>query len=381
MSTTTVTGTIHGVNNSALANKSIKFRLLQLGTDSSSTVTVAQSSSLVQTDASGNFSVDIWDNGGSGKKSILEITVKGSRAEYVIIPENTASIELWDLIENYQADGSSSEQLPVVSDLFLRKDANLSDLGDAATARANLGQFTEENIGDNAVALSKLGVDVDLGQVNDLAVTPTKIADDAVIEDKLATGAVTANKLATGAVVPNKLSAGGPTWSSQALSILGDGGSGGLEINSDITGYGNAFIDLHSTDVSHPDFDARIIHNDTGELDFYNARNGDFRVYGSDGLAPRAAISDAGIRYNKAGGSNTFAFKWDGNVTSGYQVIARVDNNEDVALVSTASTNKIKMGWNTTNVTVNIDNALDVVLISKATFDALEARVAALENP
>ena len=186
--------------------------------------------------------------------------------------------------------------------------------------------------------------------------------------------------VADGGITPAKISTGGPTWSAQTLFIGGDGNTGGLEINPNLSGNGNAFIDLHSTDTSFPDFDARIIHNDTGELDFYNSRNGDFRVYGSDVLAPRAAISDAGIRYNKAGGNNTFAFKWEGD-SSGYQVIARVDNTEDVALVSTSSLNKIKMGWNTTNVTVNIDNALDVVLISKATFDALEARVAALENP
>ena len=139
MSTTTITGTINGVNNTALANKWITFRLVQLGTDSAATVTVAQSSDSVQTDASGNFSIDIWDNGASGKQSVLEVTIDGSKAEYVIIPVGTASIELWDLIENYQADGSTSEQVPVASDLFLRKSTNLSDLGDAPTARTNLG--------------------------------------------------------------------------------------------------------------------------------------------------------------------------------------------------------------------------------------------------
>jgi len=139
MSTTTVTGTIHGVNNTALANKWITFRLLQLGTDSGSTVTVARSSSSVQTDSDGYFAVNIWDNGESGKKSILEITVQGSRPELVIIPEATASIELWDLIENYQADGSNQEQVPVESALFVRKSNNLSDLSSAPTSRTNLG--------------------------------------------------------------------------------------------------------------------------------------------------------------------------------------------------------------------------------------------------
>jgi hypothetical protein len=138
MSTTTVTGTINGVNNTALANKWITFRLLQLGTDSGSTATVAQSLDSIQTDSNGDFSIDLWNNGSSGKKSILEIIVSGSRAEYVVIPEGTASIELWDLIENYQADGSTSEQVPVVSAFFLRKSNNLSDLSSDATSRTNL---------------------------------------------------------------------------------------------------------------------------------------------------------------------------------------------------------------------------------------------------
>ena len=139
MSTTTITGTINGVNNVALANKWITLRLVQLGTDSVATATVAQSVDSVQTDANGDFSIGVWNNGDSGKTSVLEITIDGSKAESVIIPTATATIELWDLIENYQADGSTSEQVPVVSDLFLRKSTNLSDLGDAPTARTNLG--------------------------------------------------------------------------------------------------------------------------------------------------------------------------------------------------------------------------------------------------
>ena len=139
MATTTITGSINGVNNTALANKWITFRLVQLGTDSVATATVAQSVDSVQTDANGDFSIDVWNNGDSGKTSILEITVEGSKAEKVIIPAGTASIELWDLIENYQADGSTSEQVPTVSALFLRKSNNLSDLASATTSRTNLG--------------------------------------------------------------------------------------------------------------------------------------------------------------------------------------------------------------------------------------------------
>ena len=153
MSTTTITGTINGVNNAALANKWITFRLVQLGTDSGATATVAQSVDSVQTDANGDFSIDVWNNGDSGKPSVLEITVDGSKAENVIIPAGTASIELWDLIENYQADGSTSEQVPVVSDLFLRKSTNLSDLGDAPTARTNLGIEIGTNVQAHSATL------------------------------------------------------------------------------------------------------------------------------------------------------------------------------------------------------------------------------------
>lgn len=146
MSTTTITGTINGVNNTALANKWITFRLVQLGTDSAATATVAQSVDSVQTDANGDFSIDVWTNGDSGKTSVLEITVDGSKTESVIIPTGTVSIELWDLIENYQADGSTSEQVPVVSELFVRKSNNLSDLGSALTSRANLGVAIGSNV-------------------------------------------------------------------------------------------------------------------------------------------------------------------------------------------------------------------------------------------
>ena len=138
MSTTTITGTINGVNNVALANKWITFRLVQLGTDSVATATVAQSVDSVQTDANGDFSIGVWNNGDSGKTSVLEITIDGSKAESVIIPTATATIELWDLIENYQADGSTSEQVPTVSALFLRKANNLSDVSNKVTASQNL---------------------------------------------------------------------------------------------------------------------------------------------------------------------------------------------------------------------------------------------------
>ena len=146
MSTTTITGTINGVNNAALANKWITFRLVQLGTDSGATATVAQSVDSVQTDANGDFSINVWNNGDSGKTSVLEITIDGSKAESVIIPNGTATIELWDLIENYQADNGTSEQLPVVSELFLRKSNNLSDISNKLIASQNLDPLAKNKL-------------------------------------------------------------------------------------------------------------------------------------------------------------------------------------------------------------------------------------------
>ena len=101
------------------------------------------------------------------------------------------------------------------------------------------------------------------------------VRDSGVTQAKLATNSVTTTKIADGNIPPSKLSAGGPNWSAQALSILGDGNAGGLEINPALSGTGSAFIDFHSTSATNPDFDARIINNATGEFQFINL-NGQF---------------------------------------------------------------------------------------------------------
>ena len=147
MASCNITGPINNVNNQPFANKWIKFTLGQVGTDGTAGVTVAQSSDSVQTDASGDFSIDIWDNGESGKLSVLEIKIEGNRPEYVIIPQGTASIELWDLIQNYQATDSPA-QITVASELFLSQSANLSDLSNTAAARTNIGLGNVDNTAD-----------------------------------------------------------------------------------------------------------------------------------------------------------------------------------------------------------------------------------------
>lgn len=174
MSTTTITGTIHGVNNTALANKWINFRLAQLGTDAVASVTVAESVDSVQTDASGNFSIDVWNNGDSGTTSLLEIAVEGSDTQYVVMPKDVASIELWDLIENYQAEGNTS-QVPVVSDLFLRKSTNLGDVPNKLLASQNLNLAIGTNVQahnsvlDNTTASFTLAEESKLSGIEELA--------------------------------------------------------------------------------------------------------------------------------------------------------------------------------------------------------------------
>ena len=76
MASTLVTGPVNNINNEPFANKWIRFTLGQLGTDATAGVAIAQSSDSVQTDAAGDFNIAIWDNGESGKRSILEIKVK-----------------------------------------------------------------------------------------------------------------------------------------------------------------------------------------------------------------------------------------------------------------------------------------------------------------
>lgn len=138
MATTTITGPVYQINNDPLANKWIKFRLTSIGTDSVATRAIAQSVDSVQTDANGDFSIDIWDNGDSGTESLLGITVDNDPEVLVIIPTATANIKLWDLIENYQV-AAVSPQLPTIADSFLLKANNLSDIPTPATANVNLG--------------------------------------------------------------------------------------------------------------------------------------------------------------------------------------------------------------------------------------------------
>lgn len=185
MSTTTITGTIHGVNNTALANKWINFRLAQLGTDAVASVTVAESVDSVQTDASGNFSIDVWNNGDSGTTSLLEIAVEGSDTQYVVMPTGVVSIELWDLIENYQAEGNTS-QVPIVSDLFLRKSTNLGDVPNKLLASQNLNLAIGTNVQAHSSILDATDAIFTVSKDAAISENTTKIATN---EGNIATNA------------------------------------------------------------------------------------------------------------------------------------------------------------------------------------------------
>ena len=98
------------------ANQTIKFDLMGTGTDSTSQVTVAQGSTPqeVTTGAGGVASIDLWDNGNSGTQSIFQATLipQNRVLGKFIIPIDTASIDLWDLLQNYAPVGDSTEQQP-----------------------------------------------------------------------------------------------------------------------------------------------------------------------------------------------------------------------------------------------------------------------------
>jgi hypothetical protein len=137
MGATTVTGTILGVDNDPQVGVYVTFRLKSVGTDSVATSTIDRDAISAITDASGDFSTTLWDNGDSGIESILEIIMPSGQRIDVIIPAGDAAIDIWDLIENYQV-GMADPQLPTNQSLFMRKANNLSDVASASTSRTNL---------------------------------------------------------------------------------------------------------------------------------------------------------------------------------------------------------------------------------------------------
>ena len=138
MGATTVSATILGVDNQPIVGAYVHFRLKSVGTDSAATSTIDQDPISAITDASGQFSQVLWDNGDSGITSVLEIRMPSGQRIDVIIPAATATIDLYDLIENHQV-GTADPQLPTNEALFAKVASNLSDMASAPTSRTNLG--------------------------------------------------------------------------------------------------------------------------------------------------------------------------------------------------------------------------------------------------
>ena len=173
MASTTVSGTILGVDNAVQVGVYVYFRLKSTGTDSVATSTIDASRISALTDANGQFTVTLWDNGDSGVTSILEIEMPSKQRHEVIIPAGDAAIDVWDLIENYTV-GTADPQLPTNETLFMRKANDLSDVASASTSRTNLGVAIGVDVASNAQ-----------GTLADSAVQP---ADDA---NTLGSGAAT----------------------------------------------------------------------------------------------------------------------------------------------------------------------------------------------
>jgi hypothetical protein len=89
----------------------------------------------------------------------------------------------------------------------LGSDVDLGQVNDGAvtTAKIGGGAVTTAKIGGGAVTTAKLGSDVDLGQVNDGAVTLAKLGSDVDL-GQVNDGAVTTAKILNGEVTPAKLS-------------------------------------------------------------------------------------------------------------------------------------------------------------------------------
>ena len=107
--TFTCEGTIKNIKNEVQAGVYVKFRITSAGTDTEDNVVYPKGTVDVLTDASGNFSQDLWINGDSGRSAVYEIELPTQREKIeVIIPSSVegTTVRLEDIIELYETGGT-----------------------------------------------------------------------------------------------------------------------------------------------------------------------------------------------------------------------------------------------------------------------------------
>ncbi|NRB70269.1 MAG: hypothetical protein HRU48_23465, partial [Vibrio sp.] len=139
--TTTVTGPIKNIENSALAGKYIRFTLLTSGTESTTGDLVASSTKSYLLDANGDFSADLWVNGESGISSVYRIEVPGDDKTYqVIIPTSSAgsTISVDELLQFHQVDPDYQPDPNILDEAKAYTDSELNAFAADPSSKASL---------------------------------------------------------------------------------------------------------------------------------------------------------------------------------------------------------------------------------------------------
>jgi hypothetical protein len=111
------------------------------------------------------------------------------------------------------------------------------------------------------------------------------------------------NSIADGQVTPAKMSVGCPTWESNG-AVLTSGDR--IEINHDLVGDDDAYIDFHSSSASSPNFDARI-YKHTGENSNFQLQNegtGQIVLYQNNEIKFQTRDGNEGYTAITGGGSS-----------------------------------------------------------------------------
>lgn len=109
---TTVTGTyLSPLTGAAIAGAYIKFRLIDVGADDSESETFARIPVEALTDASGDFSVSLWNSGSSDIDKVYEVRFPDGRTKQFIIPIASAggTIDLAKLLALHQPTTATAQ--------------------------------------------------------------------------------------------------------------------------------------------------------------------------------------------------------------------------------------------------------------------------------